>query len=512
MAGSPVNKITDNLDQLIELLPDDLSAFIKENSALTELREIVLDLGRIAEFRFSGSRLQEFPGRIVTQKDIDHVVGKVGQFTTDNRAGIERTLHRISAIRNRQGKIIGLTCRVGRAVFGTVDVISDIVQSGKNLLILGGPGVGKTTKLREIARILSTEHHKRVIVIDTSNEIAGDGDIPHPGIGGARRMQVDLPDRQHAVMIEAVENHMPQVIIVDEIGTEAEAIAARTIAERGVQLVGTAHGNTIKNLIKNPTLSDLVGGVQSVILGDEEAQRRNTQKTILERKAPPTFEVLVEIHERDTLTIYHDIATVVDNILRGRVPQPEIRKVDPDGSIRVVQEASQEDFPLPVFGMEAPAKKEEKEITIYPFAIARTRLESAVRVLGVKALVTMNMDEADIVLTTSAQNKPNSKIVKALQTRKIPLHVIKNDTTAQINRFLRYLFKLYSDDEERLELALKEVEDVVAQIERTHRPGEAAPASAYIRRIQHQYVEQKGYRAESIGEEPNRRVRIYPRG
>ncbi len=512
MAGNPINKITDNLDQLIDLLPIDLCEYIRSQSDAKELREIVLDLGRIAEFRFSGEKLAELPDRIVTQSDIDHIIGKVGHFTSDNRAGIERTLHRISAIRNRQGKIIGITCRVGRAVFGTVDVISDIIQSGKNLLILGGPGVGKTTKLREIARILSTDHHKRVIVIDTSNEIAGDGDIPHPGIGRARRMQVSSPDQQHAVMIEAVENHMPQVIIVDEIGTEAEAIAARTIAERGVQLVGTAHGNTIKNLIKNPTLSDLVGGVQSVILGDEEAQRRQTQKTILERKAPPTFEVLVEIHERDTLTIYHDIATVVDNILRGSVPQPEIRKVDPDGAIRVVQEAGQEDFPLPVFGVEAPAKKQEKAITIYPFAIARNRLESAIRVLGVKAQVTMNMDEADIVLTTSAQNKPNSKIVKALHTRKIPLHVIKNDTTGQINRFLRYIFKLYSDDEERLELAVKEIDDVIAQVERTTRPGEAAPASAYIRRVQHQYVEQKGFRAESIGEEPNRRVRVYPRG
>ncbi|MBU0580101.1 MAG: AAA family ATPase [Candidatus Margulisbacteria bacterium] len=509
MVVKPINKITDNLEQLVGLLPPKFAEELQKQKDFKELTEIVLDLGRVAEFRFANKNVVYFEGQDVTQEDIDYVVSKVGQFTTDNRAGIERTLHRISAMRNRQGKIIGLTCRVGRAVIGTVDIISDIIKSGKNLLVLGGPGVGKTTKLREIARILSTEYKKRVIVIDTSNEIAGDGDIPHPGIGLSRRMQVSSPDRQHAVMIEAVENHMPEVIIVDEIGTEAEAQAARTIAERGVQLVGTAHGNSIKNLIKNPTLSDLVGGIQSVILGDEEAKRRNTQKAILERKAPPTFEVLVEIHERNALAIFHDIATVVDNFLRGKMLQPEIRKVDPDGSIRVVQEASQEDFPIPLFGMEAQEEIESK-LAIYPFGINRARVERAIRVLGVKAQVTMNLDDADMVLTIRSQSKPNSKIIKAMHGRKIPLHVIKSDSSSQINRFLRYIFKLYSDDEERLELAIKEIEDVIAQVERTNKPAEAAPASAYIRRVQHQVVEKKGYRAESISEEPNRRVRVYP--
>jgi len=241
----------------------------------------------------------------------------VGAFGKDNRAGIERTLHRISAIRNRQGEVIGLTCRVGRAVFGTVDIVRDVIEQGKSILLLGRPGVGKTTLLREAARVLADEFKKRVVIVDTSNEIAGDGDIPHPGIGGARRMQVAVPDLQHAVMIEAVENHMPEVIVIDEIGTEAEALAARTIAERGVQLIATAHGNTLDNLLQNPTLADLTGGIQAVTLSDEEARRRGTQKTVLERKAPPTFDVIIEIQNKDRLAVHHDVASVVDRFLRG---------------------------------------------------------------------------------------------------------------------------------------------------------------------------------------------------
>src|SRR5579871_2721165 len=276
-----------------------------------DLLEIVLDLGRVPEARYP-EKVIELGQVGVTGEDIEYVVNRVGAFGKDNRAGIERTLHRISAMRNRVGKVIGLTCRIGRAIFGTIDIIQDVVEGGHSILMLGRPGRGKTTKLREVARVLSEELKKRVVIVDTSNEIAGDGDIPHPAIGRARRMQVPTPAMQHQIMIEAVENHMPEVIVIDEIGNELEAAAARTIAERGVQLVATAHGNTLDNLILNPTLADLVGGIQTVTLGDEEARRRGTQKSVLERKAPPTFDVLVEIQDRERVAVHEHLADVVD--------------------------------------------------------------------------------------------------------------------------------------------------------------------------------------------------------
>src|SRR5512133_3343277 len=308
--------ITDDIDALLDALPPHISDPIRKMENRSDLIEVVMDLGRRPEARFPGAETI-LSDHDVRQEDLEYVIDRIGMFGDDNRAGIERTLHRISAIRNRSGKVIGLTCRVGRAVFGTIAVISDIVESGKSILLLGRPGVGKTTMLREVARVLAEEFRKRVVIVDTSNEIAGDGDIPHPAIGRARRMQVVTPDLQHAVMIEAVENHMPEVIVIDEIGTEAETAAARTIAERGVQLVGTAHGNDLENLLSNPTLMDLVGGVHAVTLGDEEAKRRGTQKTVLERKAPPTFDTVIEIEGKDRLAIHHDTALCVDRLLRG---------------------------------------------------------------------------------------------------------------------------------------------------------------------------------------------------
>ncbi len=327
--------MTDDLDALMEALPPEVCDRLRELSNRTDLLEVVMDLGRRPEARFTTGEV-DLLDREVTEGDIAHVVDHIGAFGDDNRAGIERTLHRISAIRNRAGKVVGLTCRIGRAVYGTIDIVRDIVDSGQSILLLGRPGVGKTTMLREVARVLADDLGKRVIIVDTSNEIAGDGDIPHPGIGDARRMQVRTPTEQHAVMIEAVENHMPEVIVIDEIGTELEAGAARTIAERGVQLVGTAHGNTLDNLMLNPTLSDLVGGIQPVTLGDEEARRRGTQKTVLERKAPPTFDVLVEIVERDNVIVHRNVAETVDAILRGHMVPPESRFRTDGGELKAM--------------------------------------------------------------------------------------------------------------------------------------------------------------------------------
>ena len=329
-SGERPRESIDDLDALLASLPPEIVAAVHALPERSALIEVVMDLGRRPEARFPDSEVSLLDREIV-EADLAFVVEHIGTFGDDNRAGIERTLHRISAIRNRNGKIVGLTCRIGRAVFGTIEIINDFVETGKSILIMGRPGIGKTTMLREAARVLADDMGKRVVVVDTSNEIAGDGDIPHPAIGKARRMQVRTPSLQHEVMIEAVENHMPQVIIIDEIGTELEAQAARTIAERGVQLIGTAHGNNLDNLMLNPTLSDLIGGIQSVTLGDEEARRRRTQKSVLERKAPPTFDVIVEIQDRERVTVHADVADTVDAMLRGDPVAPELRWRDEEG-------------------------------------------------------------------------------------------------------------------------------------------------------------------------------------
>lgn len=336
--GANLQRMADDLDRLLELLPEPVRLALAAPEARDQLLEVVLDLGRIPEARYPGRALA-LGSALIERRDLGSVVEQLGPFGGDNRAGIERTLHRISAIRNRTGEIVGLTCRVGRAVYGTVAMVRDLLDTGQSLLLMGRPGVGKTTALREIARVLADDLQRRVVVIDTSNEIAGDGDIPHPAIGRARRMQVARPELQHQVMIEAVENHMPEVIVIDEIGTELEAQAARTIAERGVTLVATAHGNALSNLLKNPTLSDLVGGIESVTLGDEEARRRRTQKTVQERAAEPTFPLAVEMHSRSLWLVHLDVAATVDLLLRGQAARPQLRQLAADGQVLVQEPA-----------------------------------------------------------------------------------------------------------------------------------------------------------------------------
>jgi stage III sporulation protein SpoIIIAA len=513
---TPERILTDDLDLLLRVLPPRLRSGLEPPERREDLLEIVIDLGRLPEARYPG-RAEELSREPVTHEDLQHVVARVGRFGKDNRAGIERTLHRISALRNRQGDIIGLTCRVGRAVIGTVEVIRDVIEGGRSILLLGRPGVGKTTLLREAARVLADDLDKRVVVVDTSNEIAGDGDVPHPGIGRARRMQVPTPEEQHAVMIEAVENHMPQVIVIDEIGTHAEALAARTIAERGVQLVATAHGNSLDNLLLNPTLADLVGGIHAVTLSDEEARRRGTQKTVLERKAPPTFDVLIEIQEKDRLAVHHRVADVVDRFLRGTKPRPEVRVRTAEGM--EIEEAGSVAAPPPQHraidvGVEAtngepPPRSLQRQTRIYPFAVSRGKLERAIRDLGVPARLVGHLHEADLVLTVKAQERRQPQRIRDAQERGVRLEVVRSNTVKQMETFLRKEFGL-ADFPEGSEVALQEVEDAVDSVLEVGRPVELSPQDSYVRRLQHELVERAGLVSESKGREPYRRLVIYP--
>ncbi|MEM8672288.1 MAG: R3H domain-containing nucleic acid-binding protein [Cyanobacteria bacterium P01_G01_bin.67] len=572
-------QVTDNLDKLLTIFPESirskLDEQLKEDS--DNLIEVVLDLGRLPEARFS-DRVTYIREQPVTKEEIQHCIERVGMFSSDNRAGIERTLHRISAIRNRTGDIIGLTCRIGRAIFGTIVMIRDLVETGQSILLLGRPGVGKTTALREIARVLADDLEKRVVIIDTSNEIAGDGDVPHPAIGRARRMQVSRPELQHQVMIEAVENHMPEVIVIDEIGTELEALAARTIAERGVQLVGTAHGNTVENLIKNPTLSDLVGGIQSVTLGDDEARRRRTQKTVLERKAPPTFAIAVEMLERQRWVVHDDVSATIDTLLRGIEPPAQVRTVDDSGEVTIIHEESKSPFKLlpsrngsgvtalPPQGLRASGKMtpvaletkskrgnsdfetmlerswqtkepqsqkirtpgpngEDWPVYIYAYGIGRSQLDQVIEVLDLPVMLTKDLDQADAVVALRSQIKHHSKLRSIAKDRHLPIYTVKSNTIPQVTRVFRQILNLDdpnvpeptdlrlftkagNDDEiEALEEARLAVEQIVIP---KGQPVELLPRSAKVRKMQHELIEHYRLQSDSFGDEPNRRLRIYP--
>ncbi|WP_322489502.1 R3H domain-containing nucleic acid-binding protein [Chloroflexus sp.] len=536
-----VTDTTNDIQLLLTTLPPAIREAIQKANDQDNLLEIVMDLGRLPEARYRGHELF-LSDREVTAEDINYVIARIGEFGEDNRAGIPRTLHRISGIRNRRSVVIGLTCRVGRAVYGTVDIIRDLVETGQSILLLGKPGTGKTTLLRETARVLGDELRKRVVIVDTSNEIAGDGDIPHPGIGRARRMQVPRPAEQHNVMIEAVENHMPEVIVIDEIGTELEAAAARTIAERGVQLVGTAHGNTLDNLMVNPTLSDLVGGIQAVTLGDEEARRRGTQKTVLERKAPPTFSILVEIQSWDSVTVYPDVAAAVDAILRGEEPPCEQRFREPNGTVRR-EPVRRAPIDAPAFGGRrsrggrdqaqmgasgprlrdrngnAAAATTVPPQRIFPFGVSRNRLQNAIERLRVPAVIVRDMKDATLVMTLKNYYRQSSQQLRQAEEQGVPVYVLRNNTITQMERQLAQVFQLREvvDEEPEpprsdstIEEALLETEQAITQVISGERNAvELTPRSSYIRRLQHQMADRYNLRSESRGDDPNRRVKIF---
>jgi stage III sporulation protein SpoIIIAA len=490
---------------LVATFPAELQAALLKME-LEKLLEVVMDFGRIPEARFPDEvvRLSDRP---VSQEDLVHVTANVGEFGGDNRAGIERTLHRISAIRNRKGQIVGLTLRVGRAVIGGIELLRDLIETGQSLLILGRPGVGKTTKLREMARVLADDLHKRVIVIDTSNEIAGDGDIPHPGIGGARRMQVPQVERQHAVMIEAVENHMPEVIIVDEIGTEAEAAAARTIAERGVQLIGTAHGNTLENLIKNPILSDLVGGVQVVTLSDEEARRRRTTKTVSERRALPTFDIVVEMVDRDEVIVHPDTAAAVDTLLRGIAPRGERREQAANGQVHVqVPEGEPARLPAPA-GEESAYRGPAR---IYPYALSRDLLERVIRSLGLNARTVGGPEQADLILALRSR-ADDHRLRRIAEGSGASLHFIKRNTANEMRRLLERTFHILEGVEgNEVQEMVEETEAAIRRVLTEGVEAPLAPRRPALRRMQHRIIAGRGLVAESTGKEPKRHLVIRP--
>lgn len=557
-------RITDDLEALFDVLPPSIVLTLRRSNRFNELIEVVMDLGRQPESRYAGEADVEQILRTeeVTREDIDYVIQRISHFDEDNRAGIARTLHRISAIKNRRGIVVGLTCRVGRAVYGTIGIIEDIVTSGKSILLLGRPGVGKTTMLREAARVLGDT--RRVVIVDTSNEIGGDGDIPHPAIGRSRRMQVTTPNRQHEVMIEAVENHNPQVIVIDEIGRSQEAEAARTIAERGVQLIGTAHGQTLENLMANPTLSDLIGGIESVTLSDEEARRRGTQKTVLERRAPPTFDVLIEIQDRHQLQVHPDVADAVDRLLRGKQASTELRKYDATGELhidkaRVEKEkqraAALPDPPQPAFprvtygnsrlprptaqpstpssnsapdgslaryeervaaqgdaeAIELPEmmRRSQKLMQLYPFGIPKNRMAQAVRELGVPAELVDSLEDADVLVTAKPYYRQRPKVITEAEQLNIPIYVLRSSTVTQMENCLADLFNLGTLDTMPYEEAMREAEEAVNRVRSGERVVDLTPQNAYVRRQQHEFARAANMVSHSYGRDPARRVRIF---
>ena len=545
------------MDAFLRVLPTELQSRLRNNSEssrrITDLLEVIIDLGREPEARFSQGT-QTLSDREMSTDDIETVITGLGRFGDDNRAGIERTLHRFSVIRDREGEPVGLTCRVGRAVFGSVRLIQDLIETDRSVLILGRPGVGKTTILREVARVLADDASRRVVIVDTSNEIAGDGAVPHPAIGRARRMQVPNTQLQHKVMIEAVENHMPEVVVIDEIGTELESIAARTIAERGVQLVATAHGNTLGNVISNPTLSDLVGGTQSVTLGDIEARRRRTQKTVLERKHTPTFDVVVEMRDRNIVGIHNDVGVAVDRMLRGLSVPMEMRAMGEDGEIESqIEDAmrSEDGFETAAFDLNSiraprriqgqvesdqetsrengtngaariPASEYRVQIPavrVHQFGVPKDSIRSAIQRMGVPVEVVDSAEDADIFVTTKLHYGRRPPTIKRAERDGLPVYVLRRGTREQIEEFLSRFERpdnramdeaqvRESEDELVVAEALEEAESAVERILSGDRRVALSAQSAYIRRLQHGLAARYNVGSASAGNDPNRHVII----
>ena len=453
--------VNNDLEKLIENLPFFLQEYLNKHVSKDQLIEIILDLGRRPEARFI-SGPEYLSQKIVSWQDIDYITKRISKFSNENRAGIERTLHRISCIRNRQFLINGLTCRVGRAVFGTISVVRDLLEYEQSVLILGKPGVGKTTIIREIARVLADEMEKRVIIIDTSNEIAGDSDIPHSGIGRARRMQVAKTELQHQVMIEAVENHMPQVIIIDEIGTELEVLAARTIAEKGVQLVGTTHGNCLENLIKNPPLADLIGGIQYVTLSDDEAKRRGTQKSILERKAYPAFEIIIEINDQTSWTIHEDVKNSVDLFLRGNFTIGQLRQFSLTDKVMITSKRFQNPQNLLIKNSnnltesgqlasknwvlinkikdEKSLRLKSKKLVIYPYSLSNNLLKEVLLKMDFKFVLTNEIRKANLIIGLKKHLKQNFKLISLAKQKDIPIYSLNQVSFYQVSKLIQFLY------------------------------------------------------------------------